>query len=97
MCVETPMTLCCSVVVKCRNMLLALYAGGAFVDYRNREGLTPMHRAAEKGNSVAIKVKYTTCIAVASHPLFLTRVVYCLLYHADPAGPGSINQLQGRT
>lgn len=75
------MTLCCGVVVKCRNMLLALYAGGAFVDYRNREGLTPMHRAAEKGNSVAIRVKYTTCttrVTVASHTLFLTRVVHIL-------------------
>lgn len=50
------MTLGCGVVTKCRDLLTALYAGGAFLDYRNRDGLTPMHRAAEKGNSEAVKV-----------------------------------------
>jgi ankyrin repeat protein len=56
-CTETPMTLCCGLANnKCRPMLLALCAGGAFVAYRNRDGLTPMHRAAEKGNHEALKV-----------------------------------------
>ncbi len=50
------MTLCCGLITKCHGLLTALFAGGAFLDYRNRDGLTPLHRAAERGNNEAIKV-----------------------------------------
>lgn len=41
---------------KCREVILTLISGGAHIDFRNRSGLTAMHRAAIVGNAEAIKV-----------------------------------------
>ena len=38
-----------------RNMIMALYNGGAHLDFRSRDTLTPMHKAAIIGNDKALK------------------------------------------
>ena len=53
------MTLASGLLTKSKTMLMLLYAGGAFLDYRNRNGMTPMHKAAEKGNYESLKVRYS--------------------------------------
>ena len=40
----------------CRDMILALVNGGAHLDYRARDGATPMHRVVALGNRAATKV-----------------------------------------
>ena len=54
--VDTPLGIACG-----RNghieCILPLLTGGAHVDYRGKDGLTPMHRAAIGGNTAAVKVK----------------------------------------
>lgn len=47
---------------KCREVLLALVSGGSHIDFRNRSGLTAMHRAAIVGNAEAIKVYFHSYI-----------------------------------
>ena len=37
-------------------MILALVNGGAHLDYRARDGATPMHRVVARGNRAATKV-----------------------------------------
>lgn len=54
---ETPITLAAT-LARPREMLLALVGGGAILDYRNRQGRTSMHVAAEKGNLEALKVRF---------------------------------------
>jgi len=39
-----------------RGLMITLVGGGAFIDFRNRRGLTPMHIAADHGNRDAIRV-----------------------------------------
>ncbi|CAH8490614.1 unnamed protein product [Dicrocoelium dendriticum] len=41
---------------KPREMIMALVAGGAHLDYRSTDTMTPLHRAAAIGNYEAIKV-----------------------------------------
>ncbi len=36
--------------------IMPLLSGGAHIDFRGKEGLTPMHRAAIGGNAQAINV-----------------------------------------
>jgi SH3/ankyrin repeat-containing protein len=38
-----------------RNMIMVLYNGGAHLDFRSRDTLTPMHKAAIIGNDKALK------------------------------------------
>ena len=54
---ETPMTMA-STLSKPRQMLLTLVSGGAHLDFRNKAGLTPMHRAAREGNKDACRVRF---------------------------------------
>lgn len=52
---ETPLTLAVK-SDKPREMIMALVAGGAHLDYRAADTMTPLHRAASFGNYEAIKV-----------------------------------------
>lgn len=52
---DTPLGLACG-----RNsnsgVILPLISGGAHIDFRGKDGITPMHRAAIGGNAQAINV-----------------------------------------
>ncbi|CAH8609345.1 unnamed protein product [Heterobilharzia americana] len=52
---ETPLTLAVQ-LEKPYEMIMALVAGGAHLDYRASDSMTPIHRASVKGNYEAIKV-----------------------------------------
>ncbi|VEL42436.1 unnamed protein product [Protopolystoma xenopodis] len=54
---ETPLTLAVQ-AERPREMILALVAGGAHLDYRAADGFTPLHRASARGNCEAIKVGF---------------------------------------
>lgn len=48
---------------KCREVILSLVSAGAHLDFRTKDGLTAMHKAAITGNTEAVKVQwifYTT-------------------------------------
>ncbi|ELU12708.1 hypothetical protein CAPTEDRAFT_129833, partial [Capitella teleta] len=51
---DTPLTLACT-IDQPREVILTLFNGGAHLDFRNKAGLTPLHRAAQRGNYAAIK------------------------------------------
>ncbi|VDP97584.1 unnamed protein product [Trichobilharzia regenti] len=53
--IETPLTSAVQ-LEKPYEMIMALVAGGAHLDYRASDSMTPIHRAAVKGNYEAIKV-----------------------------------------
>lgn len=38
------------------DMIIRLVNGGALLDYRTRDGLTPVHKAAVSGQAVSVKV-----------------------------------------
>ncbi|KAF5406307.1 SH3 and multiple ankyrin repeat domains protein [Paragonimus heterotremus] len=52
---ETPLTLAAK-LEKPKEMIMTLVAGGAHLDYRAEDTMTPLHRAAATGNYEAIKV-----------------------------------------
>ena len=53
---DTPLGLVCGrhSHVQC---IMPLLSGGAHIDFRGKDGLTPLHRAAIGGNSQAVKVQ----------------------------------------
>ena len=53
--IDTPLGIACgrNSHIEC---ILPLLTGGAYIDFRGKDGLTPMHRAAIGGNAAAIKV-----------------------------------------
>ena len=53
--VETPLTLA-AMYPRPRRLMIALVSEGAFLDFRNRRGLTAMHVAADYGNRDAVRV-----------------------------------------
>lgn len=53
--VETPISLAASLSDP-RSMMLTLVEAGAHLDFRNTAGQTAIHRAAQLGNDVALKV-----------------------------------------
>ena len=55
--VETPLSVAAS-KEDSRVMITTLMAGGAQLDYRTREGLTPLHKAAVCGQANSVKVTY---------------------------------------
>ena len=56
---ETPLTL--SATLKSPNkMIIALVNGGALVDFRTKDGRTALHRAVERNNLEALKVRFTS-------------------------------------
>lgn len=54
---ETPLTAASGSLKKPRHMIMTLVSGGCHIDFRSRDSLTPMHRAAKRGNYEAIKVR----------------------------------------
>lgn len=52
---ETPLTFACA-TRKSREVILMLVSGGAHIDFRNKDGQTPMHRAAALGHYDVIQV-----------------------------------------
>ena len=52
--------------------IMPLLSGGAHIDFRGKEGLTPMHRAAIGGNAQAINVS----IIMLESPNLFTQAVY---------------------
>ncbi|KAF8570528.1 hypothetical protein P879_01383 [Paragonimus westermani] len=52
---ETPLTLAAK-LEKPKEMIMTLVAGGAHLDFRAEDTMTPLHRAAATGNYEAIKV-----------------------------------------
>jgi len=53
--VETPLTLA-AMYPRPRALMMVLISKGAFLDFRNRRGLTAMHVAADHGNRDAVRV-----------------------------------------
>lgn len=53
-----------------RSVMLALVSGGAYLDFRNRKGMTALHVAAEAGNRDAIKVSIPSVSPLFLFPLF---------------------------
>lgn len=49
-------------------MIITLVNGGALLDYRTREGLTPVHRAAAAGQAASVKVLNTVNSLVKDQP-----------------------------
>lgn len=54
---ETPMTVAAT-LPRPGAVILALVGGGAFIDYRNRSGMTPLHVATMQGNKDAVRVSH---------------------------------------
>ncbi|XP_030844538.1 SH3 and multiple ankyrin repeat domains protein 3 isoform X3 [Strongylocentrotus purpuratus] len=52
---ETPLTIAVS-MDRCEDVLKALVNGGAHLDFRNRHGFTPVHRAVQKGNVKSLDI-----------------------------------------
>lgn len=54
---ETPLTIACSVKGgKCREIVLTLVGGGGHLDFRNKKGMTALHKAVLVKNPTAVKV-----------------------------------------
>ena len=70
--IETPLCIATS-LQKPRNVIIALFSGGAHLDFRAKDDQTPMHRAAARGNYEAIKVR-------SSAESFLNNSEYLLQY-----------------
>jgi len=80
---ETPLTLA-TALDKPRSVMMALVGGGAFIDFRNRSSLTPIHAAARLGNKEAIR----TLLDLGSSPDYkddkgLTPLYHCVVNHTE--------------
>lgn len=55
---ETPLTIAVSLIKKSviKNIVIALFSGGAHLDFRNRDGFTAIHSAAMFGNLKAVEI-----------------------------------------
>ena len=73
---ETPMTVAAT-LARPRVILMNLFSDGAYLDFRNRRGFTPIHVAAQTGNRDAIRVSFT-CVANLKHSICI--FVACCLY-----------------
>jgi ankyrin repeat protein len=54
---ETPLTIVCTIKGhKCKEMVLTLVGGGAHIDFRNKKGMTALHKAVLVKNPTSVKV-----------------------------------------
>ena len=58
---------------------MPLLSHGAHIDFRGKDGLTPLHRAALGGNSAAIKVCWKYQYIVVTHFM----CVYAMYNHSQ--------------
>lgn len=49
---------------KCKEVIITLVSGGGHLDFRTRQGQTPMHKAILHGNQAAVQVSKELCIMV---------------------------------
>ncbi|KAB7498006.1 SH3 and multiple ankyrin repeat domains protein 1 [Armadillidium nasatum] len=81
---ETPLTIGAR-LKKGGKMIMSLVNGGALLDYRTKEGLTPMHRAVQSDNFEAVK----TLLDLGASPNYrdirgLTPLYYSVTHATDP-------------
>ncbi|CAF0935373.1 unnamed protein product, partial [Didymodactylos carnosus] len=81
---ETPLT-CAIDLQNPREMIMTLVNGGAHLDYRTKDGQTPLHKAAINNKKAAIMI----ILELGGSPNVydekqLTPLYYCILYKADP-------------
>ncbi|XP_068711319.1 SH3 and multiple ankyrin repeat domains protein 2-like [Montipora foliosa] len=81
---ETPLSLAVT-RENASDTIIALVNGGALLDYRTREGLTPVHKAALAGQAESIK----TLLDFGASPNYrdskgFTPLFYTVLYGGDP-------------
>ncbi|CAF0795806.1 unnamed protein product [Didymodactylos carnosus] len=81
---ETPLTYAVDLEDP-REMIMALVNGGAHLDYRTRNGQTPLHKAARDNKKAAILI----ILELGGSPNVydgkqLTPLYYCILNKADP-------------
>lgn len=74
---ETPLTIAVG-LAEPKNMVMILYNGGAHLDFRSRDSLTPMHRAAMIGNDKALK----TLLELGAFPDVRDHKMLTPLYYA---------------
>ena len=68
-------------------MMMALVSGGAFLDFRNRNGLTALHVAADCGSRDAVRV--SEIVTSVKDVLFFLRLSLCLRFNGHfPDGSG---------
>jgi len=76
---ETPLTVAVS-LAEPRIMIMNLYNGGAHLDFRSRDSLTPMHKSAIIGNEKAIKALLELgAFAEVRDSRMLTPLFYAIL------------------
>ncbi|XP_041354554.1 uncharacterized protein LOC121372324 [Gigantopelta aegis] len=83
---ETPLTIAVTLGRdKCRDAIISLISGGAHIDFRNKQGLSPMHRAAIVGSMEAVKA----LLDLGASPNYkdargLTPIYYCVSNDTNP-------------
>lgn len=76
---ETPLSIAVG-LVEPKNTIMSLYNGGAHLDFRSRDSLTPMHRAAMLGNDKAVKTLLELgAFADVKDQKLLTPLYYAIL------------------
>ncbi|XP_067674841.1 SH3 and multiple ankyrin repeat domains protein 3-like isoform X2 [Haliotis asinina] len=76
---ETPLTLSITLSKeKSREMMIILVSGGAHLDFRNKRGLTPLHKAAGLGSLENVK----TLLDLGASPNYKDLQGLTPLYHA---------------
>ncbi|XP_066265828.1 SH3 and multiple ankyrin repeat domains protein 3-like isoform X4 [Branchiostoma lanceolatum] len=81
---ETPLTTA-AMLEGSTDMIVTLVEGGAHKDFRAKDGMTPLHRAARKGNYRALK----SLLELGSSPDFkdarnLTSLYHCCMVGGNP-------------
>ena len=94
---ETPLSVAVTKDNAC-EMIVTLVNGGALLDYRTKEGLTPLHRAAASGKAMSVKVLIVfNCSSVLFSTFLLVDTVeisYCYFYCVDSLRLWSFTKLQ---
>jgi len=67
---------------RCREMVIALFSGGAHLDFRTRQGQTAMHKAVLNGSQLAVKVTHN-CEASCPTLYLSLSTAHSKWYHYD--------------
>ncbi|XP_052102978.1 SH3 and multiple ankyrin repeat domains protein 2-like isoform X2 [Mytilus californianus] len=84
---ETPLTIACLIKGgKCREIVLTLVGGGGHLDYRNKKGMTALHKAVLVKNPTAVKVLLDLGLSPnMKDARCLTPLYYGIAHNSDPA------------